>query len=114
MSNPSIVGPLFYETVSPLVNGRCFPVHQAAPDFPSVVYGFTGEDTTQTAEGPVRHRMFLWYEVRASMYQECIDIDERILAALIDTGRLGDIRGHTDDWDEDLSVMRKTRTVTLV
>ena len=116
MSNPHNVMPLFRETVMGLVDNRCFPVRQPNPergDFPSVVYGIVGEDATLTAEGPVQHRSYLWYEIRAYRYREVLDLDQRILRALQQTGKLGVIRGHTDDFDDDLELILKTRTVSL-
>ena len=82
--------------------------------FPSVVYYAVGEDTIETlSEGVHQSATVIRFEVRDAVYSTTVRLSGEIVAALRKDGRLLSLNSLVDDYDGDLSIYRRIRSVTV-
>ncbi len=85
-----------------------------APTFPSVVFQAVGQDTLTTlTEGAHQIATAIRFDVRDRMQKETERLSDEIVAALRAGSRLIWLGTLIDDFDDELSIYRRIRTVTV-
>ncbi len=117
MSRPDAMLHVHETACAVLGSDNCFASVQPsdpAPTFPSVVFQAVGQDTLTTlTEGVHQIATAIRFEVRDRMQKETDRLSDEIVAALRRSGRLLALGALIDDYDDELSIYRRIRTVTV-
>ena len=81
--------------------------------FPSIVYGGVGEGTVDTYQSNFIATISIRYDIRAKTMREVYELDSRLREALQATHRVSIDAGAIDLYDDEFSVHRRARTVTM-
>ena len=98
-----------------LGNDHVYPVVQPAPDvFPSVVYYSVGHTTLSTLDRPPGQlTSVIRIEARGKTYSQAVALDLAMVNELKDGGRLIALRSLIDDFDDELSLYRRIRSISI-
>ena len=102
---------------------QCYPVVQPGEKdaqqqdtikLPSIVYYAIGQDTVALLAGPYQIGTAIRYEARAHSYAETVTLSAAVITALRQAGRLSQMLSLFDDYDDDLNIFRRIRSVMMV
>ena len=83
--------------------------------FPSIVFSVIADETISTLRGgPFRSATALRYETRSKDPDEARTISAQILTALRRAGKLQQMLGVLDDFDDDLGIYRRIQSIMLI
>ena len=98
---------------------HCYPAVQPAsaenaPSFPSIVYRAVGQKILATQDaGPHQTGTAIRYELRSPKYDETLTLDKNLLHALRASARLVGLLSLEEDFDDELAIHRRMRSVMV-
>lgn len=97
-----------------LGTAQCYPMVQPDPSLlPAVVYYAVGQDTMTPLAGPYQTATAIRVEARDKTYAGAVAVSAAVVMALRKGGRLSQLLSLVDDYDEDLNIYRRIRSVMV-